>query len=277
MSGLRAAVVGHPVSHSLSPLIHGAWIAAAGLHADYGRLDPGAEGFTAFVEDQRGDGGLRGVNVTIPFKEAALASADEVTDRARLAGASNLLLFRTDGTVFADNTDGIGLLGALAAQAPGFDPAAGPAVILGAGGAARGAAAALVLAGAPQIRIVNRTRARAQAIAANIGAPVIAVDHANLVDVNVIINATSLGLNGGAGPDIDLAAAPKTAVVMDMVYRPLRTEFLERAAGHGLRIVDGLEMLIRQAAPSFEAFFGQPPPADIDVRALVLTVIGETA
>ncbi len=273
---MRAAVVGHPVSHSLSPVIHGAWIAAAGLDADYVQVDPGADGFALFVEDQRG-GGLRGVNVTIPFKEAALAAADEVSDRARLAGAANLLLFREDGAVFADNTDGIGLLGALAAQAPGFDPKAGPAVILGAGGAARGAAAALMLAGAPQIRIVNRTRERAVAIATDIGAPVIAVVDPGLADANVIINATSLGLNGGAGQDIDLTVAPKSAVVMDMVYRPLRTEFLQRASGLGLRTVDGLEMLIRQAAPSFEAFFGQAPPADVDVRALVLEAIGETA
>ncbi|MDP1736783.1 MAG: shikimate dehydrogenase [Caulobacter sp.] len=277
MTALRAAVVGHPITHSLSPLIHGAWIAAAGLDADYVQIDPGFDGLAVFIEDQRGGGDLCGVNVTIPFKEAALAAADEVSDRARLAGAANLLLFRADGTVLADNTDGLGLLGAMAAQAPGFDPRAGPAVILGAGGAARGAAAALVLAGAPEVCIVNRTHERAEAIAADIGSPVIAVDDPRLADANVIINATSLGLNGGAGPDIDLAAAPKSAVVMDMVYRPLRTEFLQRAAGLGLRTVDGLEMLIRQAVPSFEAFFGQAPPAGVDVRALALKAIGECA
>jgi shikimate dehydrogenase len=277
VSALRAAVVGHPITHSLSPLIHGAWIAAAGLDAAYVQIDPGAAGLAMFIEDQRGGAGLRGVNVTIPFKEAALAAADEVSDRARLAGAANLLLFRPGGTVFADNTDGLGLLGALAVQAPGFDPKAGPAVILGAGGAARGAAAALVLAGAPQVRIVNRTRQRAQAIAAEIGSPVVAVDDPGLADANVIINATSLGLNGGPGPDIDLAAARRSVVIMDMVYRPLRTAFLQRAAGLGLRTVDGLEMLIRQAVPSFEAFFGQAPPAGVDVRALALKAMGETA
>lgn len=277
MSTPRAAVVGHPITHSLSPLIHGAWIAAAGLDADYVQIDPGTDGLAVFIEDQRGGAGLRGVNVTIPFKAAALAGADEVSARARLAGAANLLLFRADGTVFADNTDGVGLLGALAVQAPGFDPTAGPAVILGAGGAARGAAAALMLAGAPEIRIVNRTRQRAEAIAADIGSPVVAVDDPGLADANVIINATSLGLNGGVGPDIDLAAAPKSAVVMDMVYRPLRTGFLQRAAALGLRTVDGLEMLIQQAIPSFEAFFGQVPPVGVDVRALALKAIGETA
>jgi len=273
---VRAGVVGHPISHSLSPVIHGAWIAAAGLEADYVQIDPGSDGFATFVEDQRG-GRLRGVNITIPFKEAALALADEASERARLAGAANLLLFRPDGTVFADNTDGLGLLGALAAQAPGFDPRAGSAVILGAGGAARGAAAALVLAGAPEVRIVNRSADRALALARDIGpAVVVAEGHTALADANLIINATSLGLGGGPGPAIDLAAAPVSAVVMDMVYRPLRTEFLGRAAARDLRTVDGLEMLIRQAIPSFEAFFGQVPPTAVDVRALALAAMGET-
>ncbi|MFZ5668472.1 MAG: shikimate dehydrogenase [Pseudomonadota bacterium] len=269
-----AAVVGHPVAHSLSPAIHGAWIEALGIDAAYVRIDPGPEGFAALVAGGRA-AGRAGFNVTIPFKEEALALADEASEAARLAGAANLLLFRADGTVFADNTDGVGLLGALAAQAPGFDPAAGPAVILGAGGAARGAAAALKQAGAPEIRIHNRTRERAEAIAADIGPPVVAVDEPGLADANVLINATSLGLGGGPGPDIDLAGAPKSAVVMDMVYKPLRTQFLRRAETLGLRTVDGLEMLIRQAAPSFEAFFGVPPPPDVDVRGLALRLLGE--
>jgi shikimate dehydrogenase len=273
---MRAAVVGHPIAHSLSPLIHGAWIEAAGLAADFIQIDPGADGFATFVDDQRG-GPLRGVNVTLPFKAAALAAADEASERARLAGAANLLLFRPDGTVFADNTDGLGLLGALAVQMPGFDPAAGPAVILGAGGAARGAAATLFLAGAPQIRIVNRGVDRALALARDIGPGVVVAEPPTaLADANVIINATSLGLGGGPGPRIDLAAAPVSAVVLDMVYRPLRTEFLDRAAARGLRTVDGLEMLIQQAIPSFEAFFGQAPPAGVDVRALALAAMGET-
>lgn len=276
MTTRSAGVIGHPITHSLSPVIHGAWIERLGLDAAYFRVDPGADGLAAYIRGEH-PGGFRGLNVTIPFKEEALTLADEAGERARLAGAANLLMLRKDGTIFADNTDGIGLLGALAAQAPGFDPKAGPALILGAGGAARGAAAALKLAGAPVVRILNRTRERAQAIADDIGAPVVAVDDPGIADVNVIINATSLGLGGGAGPDIDLAEAPKTAVVMDMVYKPLRTEFLERAAALGLRTVDGLEMLIRQAIPSFEAFFGQAPPTDVDVRALVLAQLGETA
>lgn len=276
-AALVAGIVGRPVTHSLSPVLHNAWIAAAGLNAAYVPLSPTAGGFTALAEGLRG-GVIRGVNVTIPFKEDALACADEASERARLAGASNLLLFRDDGSIFADNTDGLGMLAALAVQAPGFDPKAGPAVILGAGGAARGAAAALVLAGAPDIRIVNRTADRAFALATDVAGPVRAADlKGALDDANVVINATSLGLNGGPGPEADLATAPDAAVVLDMVYKPLRTEFIARAQARGLRTVDGLEMLIRQAVPSFEAFFGVSPPDDVDVRALALKTIGETA
>lgn len=276
-AALVAGIVGRPVTHSLSPVLHNAWIDAAGLNAAYVPFAPLAGGFPALVEGLRG-GVIRGVNVTIPFKEEALACADEATDRARLAGASNLLLFREDGSVLADNTDGLGMLAALALQAPGFDPKAGPAVILGAGGAARGAAAALRLAGAPDVRILNRTVERAATLAADIGGPVRAVEPAGaLGGANVIVNATSLGLSGGEGPDVDLAEAPASAVVMDMVYKPLRTEFIARAQARGLRTVDGLEMLIRQAVPSFEAFFGVTPSASVDVRALALKTVGETA
>ncbi|MDP1630120.1 MAG: shikimate dehydrogenase [Caulobacter sp.] len=276
-AAMVAGIVGRPVVQSLSPVLHNAWIAAMGLNAAYVPLAPTASGFVALVEGLRG-GVIRGVNVTMPFKEEALAVADDRSERARLAGAANLLLFRQDGRIFADNTDGLGLLGAVAVQAPGFDPSSGPVVILGAGGAARGAAAALSLAGAPDIRIVNRTAARAEALARDIGGVVRAVDAIDaLSDAALIVNATALGLGGGAGPEIDLARAPATVVVMDMVYKPLRTAFLVRAAAQGLRTVDGLEMLIQQAVPSFEAFFGQAPSEAVDVRALALAAIGETA
>lgn len=266
---MRAGVVGNPIAHSLSPVIHGAWIAAAGLDADYEAIC--AEDEAAFDRLVSEPGALRGLNVTIPYKQAALATADEAGELARLAGAANLLLFK-DGMVRADNTDGPGLLAALKVQA-GYDPRSGPAVILGAGGAARGAAAALVLAGAPQVRIVNRTRERAQAIADGLGEAVrVFEDAAAAFDgAAVVINATSLGLGGGEGPEAPLERAPG-AVVMDMVYKPLRTRFLDRAAARGHPIVDGLEMLIGQAVPSFEAFFGRPPP-DIDVRALALAAL----
>jgi shikimate dehydrogenase len=268
-STVVAGVVGSPVRHSLSPLIHNAWLAGAGVDGVYVAFSPPAAGFGAFCAGLRG-GAIRGLNVTAPFKEEALALADEPSARAVAAGSANLLLFEDDGRIVADSTDGRGLLQAFAEQAPGFDPAAGAVVILGAGGAARAAAAAFVEAGAPEVILVNRTVERAEATARALGAPVRAAsgdDAAALGRANVLINATPAGLSGSAPPQVDLAALPPTAAVMDMIYRPVRTGLLEAARGRGLCTVDGLAMLIGQARPSFEALFGAAPPA-IDVRTL---------
>jgi len=276
---LVAGVAGAPVRHSLSPIIHNAWIAAAGLDAVYAPFTPPADGFRRFAEGLRG-GAVRGLNVTVPFKEDALAVADDLSARAAAAGAVNLLVFEADGRIRGDNTDGLGLLGAFAAQAPSFDPAAGPVVIIGAGGAARGAAAAFVEAGAPQVRIVNRTLAKAELIADALGPKVrpYARDAAAaaFAGVSAVINATSAGLLD-ASLDLPLEATPAEAVVMDMTYKPLVTPLLTRAKQLDRRTVDGLEMLIRQAEPSFEAFFGQPVPASVDVRGLCLAAIGGQA
>ena len=162
-STLVAGVAGHPVGHSLSPTLHNGWIAEAGLDAVYVAFVPGPHGFTAFAEGLRG-GVIRGLNVTAPFKQQALALADIVSERARRAGSANLLIFETDGSIHADNTDGLGLLHAFQSQAPGFLPTE-PVVILGAGGAARGAVAAFLAAGAPEVRLVNRDPARAADLA----------------------------------------------------------------------------------------------------------------
>ena len=277
-AAIVGGVCGQPIKHSMSPVIHNAWIQAAGLDAAYVPFAPTAERFETFVEGLRG-GAVRGVNVTIPFKERALALADTASDLARMAGAANLLLFAADGSVHADNTDGPGLLGAVTAQAPGFDVKAAPVVILGAGGAARGAAAALLLAGAPEIRIVNRTLARARELAEAFGDKVVAAGETSLpgllADAGLVINATSLGLGGGEGPAADLSLTPTSAVIMDMVYKPLRTEFLRRAEAAGRRTVDGLEMLLRQAIPTFEAIYGVAPSPAVDARGLALALLGE--
>ena len=277
-AAMVAGVCGAPIRHSMSPLIHNAWIAAAGLDAVYAPFAPAPERFVAFIEGLRG-GAIRGLNVTIPFKEQALAVADTASDLARMAGAANLLVFEADGSIRADNTDGPGLLAAIAIQAPGFDLTARPVVMLGAGGAARGAVAALLLAGAPRIAIVNRTLARAQDLATDFGPKVSAEPESELPvllrTAGLVINATSLGLGGGPGPAADLNLTPQEAVIVDMVYKPLRTEFLQRAAAAGRRTVDGLEMLLRQAVPSFEAFYGHAPSDTVDVRALALRHLGE--
>ncbi|HEY4032295.1 MAG TPA: shikimate dehydrogenase [Caulobacteraceae bacterium] len=270
-----AGVAGAPVRHSLSPLMHNAWLMAAGVDGVYVAFAPHQDGFKAFAEGLRG-GAVRGLNVTIPFKEQALAVADEASALARAAGAANLLLFHEDGRIEARNTDGEGLLRAIAVQAPGFDIAAGPVAVMGAGGAARGAAAALLEAGVSDIRLCNRTLDRAEKVAEDLSGLAAGVlvrafsraDHA-LEGAACVINATSLGLGGGPGPDTPWRMAQPGAVVMDMVYKPLDTEWLQEARAHGLVTVDGLEMLIRQAIPSYRAFYGADPPG-VDVRALLL-------
>ncbi len=260
--------MGSPIGHSLSPLIHRAWLAAAGMDGCYEAFEPHGP-FEDFVRGRRRD--LAGLNVTIPFKLDALALADEASDRASRAGAANLLVFGRGGSIWADNTDGEGLFAAFAEQAPGFDAASGPVTILGAGGAARGAAAAFVDAGCPEVRIVNRSSDKAGTLCDLLGDRAVVSD--DLEDVVAVINATSLGLDGGAGPALDLATLPASAVVMDMVYRPLETAFLARARIAGHATVDGLAMLIGQARPSFAALFGRAPPVDVDIRALCLAAL----
>jgi shikimate dehydrogenase len=273
-----AGVLGRPVAHSLSPLIHNAWIDAAGLDAVYVPLSPTPGGVGALFEACRG-GLVAGFNVTTPFKEEALAAADVVSARARRAGAANLILFPDDGSVVGDSTDGVGLLAALGEQAPALAVDGVTAAVLGAGGAGRTAAAALLEAGAAHVRLVNRTRERAAAVAGALGDRVSVfswTDVAAALDgAGLVVNATTLGLAGAEPLALDLAGAPAAAVVMDMVYRPLVTPLLAAARASGRTGVDGLAMLIGQARPSFEALFGRPAPADVDVRAMALGVMGE--
>ena len=278
MSGISgrtrvAGVVGHPIAHSLSPMLHNAWLAAAGIDGAYVALEVRDGGVRRLAEGLKGTS-FAGLNVTLPFKEDALAAADKVHPRAARAKAANLLVFK-DGQVHADNTDGLGLLAAFAEQAPGFDPTAGPVVVLGAGGAARGAVAAFLDAGCPHVRVVNRTFGRAEALVADLGGEAFGLADAEAAFQGAIavINATSGGLADDSALDFPLTATPEACVVMDMVYKPLVTPFLAQAQKLDRRTVDGLAMLIGQAVPSFEAFFGQPPPKDLDVRALALKTL----
>ena len=270
---LVAGVVGDPVRHSLSPVIHNAWIQAAGIDAVYLAFPAAADSFAGLVKGLAA-GAAVGLNVTIPFKEQAAALADVRSVAAGRAGAANLLVLG-DGQVRADNTDGVGLLAALGEA--GCRLHAGPVAVLGAGGAARGAVAALLDAGVTGVRLVNRSIERAKAIAAA-DDRVIACewnDVAHALDgVAAVINATSLGMTGQPPLELPLEAAPRGAVVMDMVYKPLKTELLRKAERLGLPTADGLAMLINQARPSFEAFFGRPPP-DVDVRSLCERALGE--
>jgi shikimate dehydrogenase len=275
-----AGVIGRPVRHSLSPLLQNAWIEAAGLDAVYVALSPSEDWLAPFINGCR-NGMIAGLNVTLPFKEQALEMADSASERAWRAGAANLLLFGDDDQITADNTDGLGLMAAFAAQAPALSVAGQAVTVLGAGGAARGAAAALIGAGAETVRLVNRTRQRAEQIRASLGdrIQVFGWDQlpAAFDGAAALINSTSLGLEGGEPLTLSLDGLPAGAVVMDMVYRPLKTPLLAAAEATGRPIVDGLEMLIGQARPSFEALFGQPPPAGVDVRALALAALGVQA
>ncbi|WP_029417546.1 shikimate dehydrogenase family protein [Brevundimonas bacteroides] len=262
-----AGIVGNPVAHSLSPIIHNAWIEALGLDAVYAAFTPrDAHGFAVLVEAGRA-GLLAGVNVTAPFKEQAFALADTVSETARVSGSANILRFR-DGRVEADSADGEGLLWALKDQAPELDLNGAPVVMLGAGGAARAAVAALAGAGA-RVRIVNRTRERAEALAADIGLGVEAADGSGAFEgARLVVNALSVK------PEIDPAGFASETVVMDMTYRPLKTAFLTAAKAAGLITVDGLAMLVGQAAPSFRTLFDAEPPA-FDPRPLLLAHLGE--
>lgn len=270
MSGApaRAGVIGWPVSHSLSPLMMGAWIADAGLAGTYEPIAAAPEAFAGAVAGLRARG-YAGVNVTLPHKEAALALADTASDAARACGAANVLVFSDHG-IHADNTDISGVRAAL--DAAGWRGDAGPAVLVGAGGAARAALFVLKASGVP-LRIVNRSRDRAAALVRAMGCPAeihaledaaAALEHARLV-----INATSLGMKGQPPLELPLEVLPETAKVFDMVYAPLETGLLRSARARGLRTADGLSMLIGQARPAFQAFYGLPAPAATPVRALL--------
>ena len=272
-----AGVVGNPITHSLSPLLHNAWISGLRLDAAYLPFQLTSQGFDHFIQGLRG-GSIAGLNVTLPFKIQALAIADVATIRASRAGAANVLVFKPDGEILADNTDGLGLLSAFAEQSPSFDPRVGPVAILGAGGGAQGAAAAFLGAGCPQVRLINRTLLKAQQAAEGLGDAVIAYDLVDAVhafeDVTAVVNATSAGLVEGGELIVPLDATPSTTIVMDMVYKPLKTPLLLQAEQLGRPTVDGLAMLIGQARPSFHAFYGQPPPATVDARGLALKALG---
>ncbi len=256
-----AGVCGWPVAHSLSPLMMRTWLEQTGRPGRYVHVPAAPDDFAACVRARRDDG-FAGLNITVPHKQAALDLADEASDRARTVGAANLLVFR-DGRVHADNTDIAGLDAALKE-----DDGSGPAVLIGAGGAARAAMWRLARQDR-EIRIVNRTRANAEALAGafGVGAAVhAAADGAALSGARLILNASVLGMAGQPPLNAALEAAAPDALVFDMVYAPLRTPLLQQAGELGLRTSDGLNMLIGQARPSFEAFFGAPAPAGDDVR-----------
>ena len=268
-----AAVIGSPVAHSKSPVLHRYWLRKYGIRGFYVPMDVAAEDLAeAFKTLPKL--GFVGVNVTIPHKERVLDLADLVTDRAVLMGAANTIIFRKDGKVHADNTDGYGFIENLRQGAPDWDPKAGPAAVIGAGGAARAVVASLLDCGAPEVRITNRTRNRADALRSEFGSRVEVFDWVaagNAIDgAATVVNASSLGMTGGPAFRVPLDGLSRDAVVTDLVYTPLKTPLLEKAESIGCRTVDGLGMLLHQAVPAFERWFGIRPEVDEGLRQAVL-------
>ena len=268
---LRAGVVGHPVKHSRSPIIHGYWLEQFGINGRYDRYDVKPEDFSHFVKTLS-EQGLQGVNVTIPHKEAAFLALDEATERARRLKAANTLWFE-NGKLWGDNTDSIGFLANLDQGHPGWDINAKSALILGAGGAARAIIAGLQERNIEKITIVNRTRERAEELALMSGGQVAVAEWSKLSfqleSADLVVTTTSLGMSGQ--PDLDLSLDPlgKNALVTDIVYVPLETNLLKQARLRGNPVVDGLGMLLHQAVPGFEHWFGKRPVVTDALRHLV--------
>ena len=273
-----AGIMGWPVAHSRSPLLHGFWLAETGTDGAYVPLPVRPENLERALRALPLLG-FRGCNLTIPHKQAALLVADRVDPQARRIGAINTIVVGADGSLEASNTDIYGFRENLYECAPEWNPLAGAAVVLGAGGSARAVVAALIDAGVSEIRIVNRTKSRATTLAADLAVSGRRITvhpwpmARGLLDgAGLLVNTTSLGMSGEPGLDLDLSPLPLTAPVVDIVYVPLETALLAAARRRGHPVVDGLGMLLHQGRPGFEAWFG----ARVQVSAALRAAITQT-
>jgi shikimate dehydrogenase len=268
-----AGVVGHPIHHSLSPLLHTAWLRDLninGVYAPFGPRDDHA--FERLILSCRSNG-IKGLNITAPFKALALKLSDSYSDIALSSGSANLLTFDEEGQIHADSTDGHGLIQAFRLQAPNCDLSSGAVTLMGAGGAARGVVASLLALGCKDVRIINRTLNRAEELVFAFKSGVSAYD---LTQTDRAFKGSVALINAASGGPLPLfEAVDPMATVMDMTYRPLKTNWLEAAEASGLKTVDGLMMLIEQARPSFEAFYNIAPRSEFDVRKEALKVLSE--
>ena len=271
-----AGVIGWPVEHSLSPRLHGFWLEKYGIDGAYVALPVRPEDLGDVLRLLPRIG-FCGVNVTVPHKERALETMDEIEPMARTIGAVNTVVVRDDGTLLGRNTDAFGFMENLRQGAPDWHAAHKPALVLGAGGAARAVCVALLDAGVPEIYLVNRTPERAKTLAAELGEQVIAVrweSHpAAMEETALVVNTTTLGMKGQPETELDLSRLPRAAVVTDVVYTPLETPLLASARARGNMVVDGLGMLIHQARPGFEAWFGVAPEATAELRAYLVAAL----
>ncbi|MEQ6202941.1 shikimate dehydrogenase [Sulfitobacter sp. HNIBRBA2951] len=268
-----AGVIGSPIAHSKSPQIHRHWLKTYGISGHYIPMDVSTDNLETVLRSLP-KAGFVGVNITVPHKEKVMQIADLVTDRAILIGAANTLIFRKDGKIHADNTDGYGFIENLKAGAPNWNPRSGPAAVLGAGGAARAVISSLAEAGVPEIMLSNRTRVRAEKLKEEFGARVRIYDWVQagnmMDDAALVVNTTSLGMIGKPELRVPLDGLRPDTVVTDLVYAPLKTNLLATAEEYGCTTVDGLGMLLHQAVPGFERWFGRRPDVDRATRAAAL-------
>jgi len=268
-----AGVMGWPVVHSLSPRLHGYWLGKYGLDGAYLPLAVKPEDFIEAL-NALPKLGFSGANVTVPHKEAALATVDSVSEQARRIGAVNTVFVQPDGTLHGDNTDAFGFAENLKSLRHGCIATNGPAVVLGAGGAARAVCAALLDEKTPALKLCNRNKNRAKALAKDLGGPIEVIPWEAraeaLATAGLLVNTTTLGMIGHPALDLDLDALPRDAIVTDIVYNPLKTQILKNAEARGNPIIDGLGMLLHQARPGFSQWFGVYPDVTEDLREFVL-------
>jgi shikimate dehydrogenase len=267
----RAFVAGHPIRHSRSPLIHSSWLSRYGINGSYTAIDVAPENLAALMDSVR-SGTWAGGNVTIPHKEAACRLADRLDGAAEAIGAVNTL-WLDDGKLIGGNTDAYGFAANLDQRLPGWRDA-GRGLVFGAGGASRAVVHALVEAGFERIEIVNRTEQRARELAARFGEKVHAhgwdAGETLVREAGLLVNTTSLGMEGHAPMEFDFSHANNGALATDIVYAPLETPFLKLTKSAGLKTCDGLGMLLHQAAPGFERWFGRRPEVDDALRDIVI-------
>ncbi|MBK1795001.1 shikimate dehydrogenase [Devosia sp. WQ 349] len=271
----KAFVIGHPIAHSRSPLIHGTWLAEHGIDGSYEAIDVAPDALPAFFERLRG-GEFAGGNVTIPHKEAVFALCDEVDPLALSIGAVNTLIAR-DGRVTGTNTDYLGFLGNLDQGAPNWSDGSKPAIVLGAGGASRAILVALASRSIPVI-LLNRTRETADRLAQELDGDITVAPIDAFNDVaphaGLVVNTTSVGMHGSRFENLDLSRLQLGSLVTDIVYSPLVTPLLADAQKLGLQTVDGLGMLLHQAVPGFAAWFGVTPQVSAQLRARIEATLG---
>jgi len=268
-----AGIMGWPVKHSRSPRLHGYWADKLGVDAvvvpfavEPGRLEAAIRGLVGL--------GLRGTCVTAPHKEGTAKLMDRLNDTATRTGAVNCVVVGSDGALEGYNNDVVGFIASLREQAPTWRADSGPATVIGAGGAARAVVYALVAAGVPEIRLVNRTPERGAALAETVGGPIKIVDWVSretaLTDCGILVNTTTQGMRGNPALDLSLDKLPPSAAVNDIVYMPLETPLLAAARARGNTVVDGLGMLLHQGVPAFKSWFGVEPVVDAALREFVL-------